>query len=214
MGALIDKTGQTFGRLIVTSRVKSSSGDRAFWLCDCECGEVVAVRSGDLQRGHTKSCGCLRAIHGCSGKNGRTSEYVAWVDMRIRCFNPNHRYYVRYGGRGISVCKQWDSSFESFLGDMGEKPSPKHSLDRIDNDGNYEPTNCRWATPLEQSNNRSSLVWITANGETHTQTQWSLKLGGVSTLVGSRLSTGWTKEQAVLTPVGERRVKGIAPDEH
>lgn len=155
--ALIDLTGMTFGRLTAVSRVGSSTSGYALWECVCECGTVKVVASAQLRSGRTRSCGCLvrdavseaRTVHGMS----HSVEYQAWSAMRSRCLNPNHSNYPDYGGRGITVCDRWRDSFVAFYEDVGRRP-PGHSLDRIDNDGNYEPGNVRWATAQEQAMNR------------------------------------------------------------
>ena len=130
------------------------------WLCRCECGAEWTVAASSLTRGLSRSCGCLRRRqawnyqHGESGHSFYSVEYNAWMHMRQRCSNPNYHAYARYGGRGIKVCDRWLNSFEAFLADMGRRPSGRRSLDRIDNNGNYEPSNCRWATPVQQIRNR------------------------------------------------------------
>jgi hypothetical protein len=156
-----DITGKTFGRLTVISFAEILNGCSA-WHCECECGNRVVVRlSGLLSR--TKSCGCLqREMTKQIGRANRTHgdaiedtpEYRAWAGMKQRCLNPNDKHYVDYGGRGISLCERWSTSFTSFLVDMGRRPTSSHSLDRINNNGNYEPDNCRWATSAEQNSNR------------------------------------------------------------
>jgi hypothetical protein len=161
---LIDMMGQRFGRLTVleiAARAQRKTNPHTKWKCVCDCGKEVIVIGKDLRVGHTKSCGCLLEdnarnlfrTHGDAGKGFSTREYIAWSSMRGRCLNPNNGKYYRYGARGIKVCERWDS-YENFLMDMGKKPSPRHSLDRINVHGDYEPSNCRWLSPKGQYWNR------------------------------------------------------------
>jgi hypothetical protein len=161
---LHDLTGMRFGRYVVLHR-HGTSWRPVKWVCRCDCGTVKPVGAIGLKSGGSKSCGCLQKellakrstgqrhtrTHGMNG----TPEYRAWDSMLTRCNNPKSKPYPRYGGRGIKVCDRW-RKFENFLADMGPRPSKDLSLDRIDNDGNYEPGNCRWATIKEQNNNKSN----------------------------------------------------------
>jgi len=161
MGKFIDQTGRRFGRLIVVERAPNR-GKLTHWRCRCDCGKAHTVYSGYLKDGRTKSCGCLRSdllsIHGhAKGKCSRT--YRSWKKMRDRCTNVRHRHYSYYGGRGINVCERWLHSFANFLADMGERPLGT-TLDRRENDGNYEPGNCRWATWSQQMRNRRSQASV------------------------------------------------------
>jgi hypothetical protein len=155
---LIDMTNAKFGRLTVVQRDNNDARGQAKWRCLCACGVVVVVYGVNLRKGHTKSCGCLHDEVRVSAKTthgGRDRpEYEIWSSMKKRCGNQNHHAYSRYGGRGIAVCVRWGADFAAFLADVGPRPSPKHSLDRINNDGNYEPGNVRWATASEQAKNR------------------------------------------------------------
>lgn len=170
---LPDPVGRRFGRWTVLARADKSPAKESHWLCRCDCGtERVVVRS--TLRRPTASCGCwnreqkraLRFKHGCSSRtNNATPEYRAWLGMKARCYDPSQPHFKQYGGRGITVSERWRHDFLSFLADMGVKPSPKHSLDRIDPNGHYTPNNCRWATPIEQANNTRSNHLVTINGE-------------------------------------------------
>lgn len=160
MGKFIDRTGQVFGRLTVT-QLHSKVPHPTRWKCICVCGKEVIVIGADLQKGLTQSCGCLRREKAASmfTKHGkaRGSTYKAWLNMVQRCQNEKHPRYSNWGGRGISVCERWQI-FENFLEDMGEKPSPELTIERIDNDGNYEPGNCKWATMAEQNWNKRNTI--------------------------------------------------------
>src|SRR5262249_47439361 len=156
MSALVDLAGMRFGRLTVIRRYGKARPTR--WICSCDCGSIdVVVAGSNLKTGHTASCGCLHrdivTTHGAAkgGRNSRT--YSTWAGMIQRCTNSKTSEYENYGGRGITVCQRWLDSYEAFLADMGEKPSGK-TIDRINNDGNYEPSSCRWVSQRE--NNRNS----------------------------------------------------------
>jgi hypothetical protein len=153
----IDLTGQRFGELVVIERAETrTSDDRLTWLCRCDCGAKKIVSRTNLQRGDTRSCGHLGPLtHGETRGRKRSPEYYAWNGMIGRCENPNSAGWKDYGGRGIKVCDEWRSDFATFLAHVGRKPSPQHSLDRWPKkSGDYEPGNVRWATAVEQANNR------------------------------------------------------------
>lgn len=169
-----DLTGQKFGRLTaigpVSRRPLPSGGFKIMWFCHCACGGRKIVEAQSLPSGNTGSCGCAqresgraqglkRTRHGQARAGQVKPEYMVWSTMRKRCNNPNCKKYEIYGGRGIKVCERWDL-FENFMEDMGPRPSPKHSINRIENDGNYEPGNCHWATRKEQAENRRSNVVV------------------------------------------------------
>lgn len=165
-----DLTGQKFGMLLVLSNAPSK-GKNLYVNCICDCGKKTVVQKGHLGNGHTKSCGCLNYTH----KMRDTPEYKAWSSMRGRCYKEYVFSYPIYGGRGITVCERWLNSFENFFADMGERPSKSHSLDRVDTNGNYEPGNCRWATPHEQTRNQRTNRWIEYNGEKLILSDWAIK---------------------------------------
>jgi len=200
----IDETGNTYSRLTVVSEAESR-WNKAMWNCQCECGNTSIVSTGDLRSGHTKSCGCLSSDitkeRNTTHSMSKTPTYKVWVDMKSRCNNINDTAYSRYGGRGIGVCDRWDDSFESFYQDVGERPIGL-TIDRIDNNGNYSPDNCKWSTRFEQSINRSVARWITFNGITKTAIEWSRTLGGSRSLISNRLDRyGWSIERALTTPL-------------
>ncbi len=169
--------------------------------CRCDCGEVGVYRLYSLRNGNTRSCGCLaaEAIHTGPVTHGGsdTPEYHVWCGLRCRCTNPNGTAWDNYGGRGITVCERWMESFPAFLEDMGRRPSDRHSIDRIDNDGNYEPGNCRWATSREQMRNTRVNYLVEHNGETKCVAEWAEQYGMSPSVLYARLvKLGWTFEQA------------------
>lgn len=153
MGQFVDLTGRVFNRLIVIERSSIRTNNLIHWKCICECGNTSYVITARLTAGKTKSCGCLKKTHKLTHGKSRTKEYVAWTGMIQRCSNPKTFGYERYGGRGIRVCTEWQNSFEDFLAEVGNAPTSKHTLERIDSEGNYEPGNVKWATRFEQAHN-------------------------------------------------------------
>ena len=179
----LDVQGKTFGRLTVLHRAeKKNPSDKLHWVVQCACGSPpFATAASALTHGRTVSCGCHHVIHGharhtTDHKSNPSLTYRSWVRMLSRCCYPNPRYHD-YGGRGIRVCDRWRGSFVAFLEDMGERPSVAHSIERIDNNGNYTPENCRWATTAEQSRNKRNSQLLTHNGVTLCATDWAKHLG-------------------------------------
>lgn len=150
-------TGMLFGKLTVIKESYKDKNYNYYWLCVCSCGNQAVVRKSSLISGHTTSCGC-NVTYNRKHMQSHSSEYKAWNQMIQRCTNPKNKHYKDYGGRGIMVCDRWLYNALNFLEDMGDKPTPNHSLDRINNDGNYDPSNCKWSTPKEQANNTRRYI--------------------------------------------------------
>lgn len=211
MAPFKDLTGSCFGKLTVVSRDRSPSKHAAArWECLCDCGKAIIARTDVLKRKGASFCRCIASeavvlnatkighenkTHGHTIDGKYSGAYGSWMSMRNRCNYEKSNRYALYGGRGITVCERW-GSFENFLVDMGERP-PGMTIDRNDSDGNYEPSNCKWATQKTQQSNRRNNVNITANGSTNTKAEW-IRLTGVSDyLITSRIKKGWTTEQAL-----------------
>lgn len=191
-----DLTGQIFGVLTVVRRVTSARYWKkgiSNWVCLCECGKDVEISSFNLVEGHRKSCGCVAMklaaenlkTHGRTG----TPTFKTWGSMLARCRDNKNTKYHNYGGRGISVCEHWHD-FSNFYADMGERPSPKHSIDRIDVNGNYEPSNCRWATREQQGRNKRNNRLITINGRTQCTAEWAEESGVSRNTIELRMKRG------------------------
>ena len=190
----LDLTGQKFGMLTAIGRTVDSTSDISKWHVSCDCGTETIVRLGNLRNGHTTSCGCVREMiirqrslkhgHEIDRKPSRTLK--SYRHAKSRSTNPTDPKYARYGGRGIFMCDQWLNSFETFLADMGECPKGM-SIDRIDNNGNYEPGNCRWATAAMQSRNKSNNVTISHNGRIMILTDYANEVGIPFSTLRSRL---------------------------
>ena len=194
--------GQVFTRLTVLSMSEVTQKGEKVWICRCACGAEKHARGSALRGGYIKSCGCLqqesrntaKRTHGLS----HMQVYSVWSNMRQRCTNPNTVGYVLYGGRGVTVCTRWNS-FENFHADMGDPPKGA-SIDRINNDGNYEPNNCRWATRTDQNQNKRTTRYLTAGGETLPLAVWAKRLGIRHSTLRERLDRGWSEQRACTTP--------------
>lgn len=201
MAKIIDMVGKRFGRLVVTARGKNSQDGKPQYVCICDCGNTCLVRGKLLRTGRTQSCSCYRyeQLNKALTKHGYcfTKTYQSWVGMKDRCLNPQSKFYKNYGGRGITVCDRW-MKFENFLSDMGHRPKRK-SLERIDVNRGYEPSNCCWATMRQQANNKRNTVRITYNGVTQTISAWADQLGIPRTTINVRYHKGLPPEQ-VLAP--------------
>lgn len=204
-----DLTGTRFGRLtVVTLADRRKKAWR--WLCRCDCGNERIVWQSHLTAGRTLSCRCLarevtraRSItHGCSPVKRATPEYRTWNYIITRCENPKSKNYPDYGGRGIRICPAWRESFETFLADVGPRPSAGHSIDRYpDVNGHYEPGNVRWATKKQQMRNTRRSRMLTLNGREQCIAAWSEELNLSQDVIGARLQRGWSDEQTLTTPV-------------
>lgn len=208
MPKLKDLTGQRFGRLTVLKRVENI-GRQTAWLCQCECGSTKIVTGSNLHGGKARSCGCLwneivpnrnREANLRHGESG-SKLHKTWTNMRYRCNNPNCKSYKDYGGRGISVCEEWNS-YEAFRDwSLQNGFAEGLSIDRIDVNGNYEPSNCRWVSDKVQHNNTRKNNYLTMNGETHTIQEWSEITGIKWTTLKARIEMGWTVEKALTKEV-------------
>lgn len=206
MPAFIDLTGRRFGRLVVIARATKPGEGHVRWRCICDCGTLCTAAGRDLRWDDTKSCGCwyvdTRRTGARTHGRARTSIYATWQAMKDRCTNPNNDFYDDYGGRGIRVCDRWLQSFEAFLEDVGERPSPKHQLDRFpDNDGNYEPGNVRWATGSDNCRNRRSSVFLEFGGRRLSLSDWADIIGMPRKALQQRVRTGWSAARALTEPL-------------
>ena len=205
-GPKIDLIGQKFGDLTVIGL-----GDKAdttyLWDCQCECGKIITTRGDRLKEGMPTSCGCKprenkSKIHG----KHLHPMYSTWCGMHSRCYNIKQKTYENYGGRGIRVCERWHD-VDNFINDMGPKPSPNHKIERIDNDGDYCPENCKWATDQEQANNTRKNRFIEYQGQIKSVSEWSRIVNIDSKTISYRILHGWTPEQTLETkPVYGNRI--------
>lgn len=217
-------TSQEFGRLTVIGfagyRLKPNGKKSTMWDCRCECGIALTVAASNLKSGHSTSCGCLKKevtkarsiTHGATVDRKTPEEYTTWIAIKGRCHNPKNPKFTDYGGRGIIVDPSWINNFPAFLAHIGPRPSAAHSIDRIENDGNYEPGNVRWATLETQANNKRSNITLTHNGVTMTVARWARKLEIPRCTIVMRLKRGWSDEKSLTTPIGNNH--GRNKNEH
>lgn len=200
MGALIDLTGQRFGRLTVIERAETTRHGDIRWLCKCDCGNNTTVFGSNLRKNHTSSCGCVHCESIRTHGESKTRLYRIWMLMKRRCYNPKDSRYNRYGARGIEVCHEWLERFETFRDwSLENGYHDDLTLDRKNNDGNYTPENCRWSTTKEQQNNTSRNRLITFNCETLTIPQWEERTGIKQCTIRSRIRRNWSVERTLTT---------------
>jgi len=208
-------TGMRFGRLEIVSeaeRLRYKHGTQRQFVCKCECGNIITTTLPHLRAGNVASCGCLqsdsgrlRATHGLTGSH----LYMVWVNMKTRCNNPNASRFENHGGRGIQVCDEWNESFDSFAEwAMSNGFSPALQLDRIDNDGNYCPSNCRFVTRKQQARNKRSNRNLTLNGKTQPMSAWAEELGLSYGMISHRISRGWSDERTLTQPARHPKTLG------
>jgi hypothetical protein len=212
--------GQVFGRLTVLREVEAIQGAKLYRRveCKCRCGNLSTHTLRNLRNGDTRSCGCLREEtiklsrrkHGHLVNGVQTPEYTCWWAMKMRCENHKSEKYHLYGGRGIRVCEMWNSSFEAFFEDMGCRPSPEYTLDRIDTNGDYYPENCRWVTQTQQMRNIRRNIHITSDGKTRCLSEWA-ELAGIpySTLYARIKVWGWDIKRALITPTKKQKALSV-----
>lgn len=210
MVAMINKK---YGRLTVVERAGSSAHKVALWLCSCECGNKIIAEGRKLRSGNTKSCGCLwREI---TTKHGLTNHKLYGIHQSIlqRCYNENDQAYVNYGRRGIKVCQEWSDSESGFMNFFEWSTNNGYgenlSIDRIDVNGNYEPSNCRWASDKTQANNKRSSVYITIDNETKTMAEWSEFSGISKDLIRKRLNKGFSPDEILAPPMKKEKLSGV-----
>ena len=212
MPPFIDMTGVRYGRLTAIKRVKNSKHSQTMWMFRCECGKEIVTTGWAVRSGHTTSCGCflsettasLKYSHGMA----RTRIYKIYQHMKERCYKTDDRAYGRYGGRGITICDEWleENGFENFYNwSILNGYNETLTIDRIDVNGNYEPSNCRWATWRVQANNKRNNRYVTYNGKTKTVSEWSQEYGIGEATIRSRLNRGWSVDETLNIPTKRKR---------
>lgn len=205
MSKPLDLKDKRFGMLVVLKRVENTPKGKSRWLCKCDCGTKKIITGNALQWGNTTSCGCNKykkigfhhRTHGYSG----TRLHRIWKNIKVRCYYKGHKEYCNYGGRGITVCSEWRNDSSAFINwALTHGYSDKLTLDRYNNNGNYEPSNCHWVTMKEQSNNKRNSYYITIDNETHTLTEWCEIYNVSYNMIRRRLEKGWDLLTAIAVP--------------
>lgn len=215
----LDLLNQRFGRLVVVEKSNSKNGE-TMWKCKCDCGKTTIVSTSNLKAGRIKSCGCFKLdklIELSTTHNQRhTFLYEVWKAIRQRCNNPKHASYHNYGGRGIAVCDEWNKSFQAFYDwsyangystENQKDEKLKLTIDRINNDGNYEPSNCRWVDRKTQSRNMRTTKFITFKGQTKSVSEWCELYGINRNSFDVRIKGGWSIEDALTKPIKKKKSK-------
>lgn len=212
MGKLKDYSGEKFGRLTVIKRVENNKYNQVRWLCKCDCGNEKIVLANNLRNGETKSCGCLKKeqdyinIAHIKHNKSNTRLYNIWKNMKHRCNNPNNNKHKFYYDKGIKVCNEWLNDFMSFYNwAINNGYQDNLTIDRINNDGNYEPNNCRWATVTEQNNNQSTNIKIKYNNNIYTMKQFCKKYNLKRETLDYRLKNNWDIEKIINTPTQSKK---------
>ena len=204
MGKALELTGQRFGKLVAIERCGEDRHGHAKWLCLCDCGKETIAFGSLLKNGNTQSCGCYRLARISSHNLSKNKLYTEWWGIKTRCFNEKFKHYKDYGGRGITVCDLWKNSFDAFYEYVSRLPhfgEDGFTLNRIDNDGNYEPNNVEWADKITQANNKRNNRLLTHNGKTQTVAKWANETGIMSSVIIKRLNLGWSVDKVLSTPV-------------
>lgn len=211
MSAFIDLTGRRFGRLVAIEPSNERKCSHVVWKCLCDCGNYKYAISNNLLRGYTSSCGCLhkQGLVAMTTTHGmcKTRLYSIWSNMKDRCLNPNIKGYENYGGRGIAVCDEWMEFAPFAEWALANGYSDDLTIDRINNNEGYSPSNCRWATRFVQANNQRSNHLFTIDGVTHTMTEWGRIYGINKNLVFDRLRRGWSEYETLTIPKGGKRCR-------
>lgn len=215
MGKLNDLTGKRFGRLTVIKKIGAAKNRQILWLCKCDCGKEKIIIGSSLKNGYSTSCGCYaKEIHSKNNSTHNCSKnrlYNVWALIKQRVYNKNNKEYADYGGRGITICKEWSEDFMSFFkwayanGYDENAKKGECTIDRINVNGNYEPSNCRWVAMKIQNLNKRNNKILSLNGESHTISEWEKITGIGNHLIAKRLKLGWSIEKTLTTPIKTKK---------